>query len=416
MIHGKLINIGDELLIGQVVNGNAAEIGQMLTGIGVRIDQATTIGDDRRSIRYAIEEAWSSCDLVLLTGGLGPTRDDMTKLALADFFGTELVFSEKAYAYLKKHLASRRKKPSDNLYAQCYMPDKFELLRNQAGTAPGLYHRKKGKLLIALPGVPHEMRHLMETQVLSLIRRTFPGTTVVHHRTICTAGLAESAVSEKLHDLEQAMPPTVSLAFLPSPGRIRLRVMWTGGPVTDAQSQVDWWAEAIRQRLGHYVYAITDTPLATAVGKLLMEHDATLSISESCTGGYLGHAITAISGSSAYFTGGAITYSNDMKMQILGVKKETLDRYGAVSEETAREMATGALRVFGSDYALAITGIAGPDGGSRQKPVGTVWIGAGSQKDLRVKRFHFSKNRQHNIELSAFSALNMLRNVLNGRA
>jgi len=410
-----IISIGDELLIGQVVNTNAAVIGQYLTGIGVEMMSVVTIGDGLTEIREQVENALDLYDIVITTGGLGPTRDDMTTTAIASIFNVELSFSQDAFDHLKKIIRPFGKEPTEAHRAQCYLPNNAELFLNMKGTAPGMHFEKEGKHLFVLPGVPYEMRYLMENGVIPKLNELFPDLGEQIYKTFATVGVGESRLAERIIDIEDHLPSYLKIAYLPSVGRVRIRIM--GRIHTDEEMKVfENTCAVISQRLREFVFAEEDISLQEAIGLMLLKRKATLSVAESCTGGYTGHLMTSIAGSSAYFEGGAITYSNALKHSVLGVQDETLDKYGAVSQQTVEEMATGAVRVFHSDYAVAITGTAGPGGGSGEKPVGTVWIAVASRDEVLSRKWRFTKDRARNIELSAIMALNMVRKFLKQKA
>ncbi len=410
-----LISIGDELLIGQVINTNAAVIGQYLTGIGVEMASVVTIGDGLNEIQEHIEDALTKYDIVITTGGLGPTRDDMTNNALALLFNVELQFSQDAFDHLAKIIRQFGKEPTKAHRAQCHLPPNAEIFPNMKGTAPGMHFEKDGNHLFVLPGVPYEMRYLMEHGVLPKLNALYPRLGQQIYKTFATVGEGESRLAERITDVEDNLPSFLKLAYLPSVGRVRIRLM--GSIQTTEEMKIyESTCKVIAQRLGEFVFAEEDISLSEAIGRMLLKRNATLSVAESCTGGYTGHLMTSISGSSGYFEGGAITYSNALKHSILGVRNETLDKFGAVSQETAEEMANGAVRAFHTDYAVAITGIAGPGGGSEEKPVGTVWIAVASNDDVESHKWRFTKDRARNIELSAIMALNMVRKFLKRKA
>ncbi len=409
-----IISIGDELLIGQVVNTNAAAIGQYLTGIGVEMTSVVTIGDDLKDIQENIETALHQFDIVITTGGLGPTRDDMTTTAVAAIFNVDLQFSQGTFDHLAKIIRQFGKEPTEAHRAQCLLPPNAELFPNKKGTAPGMYFERKGKHLFILPGVPYEMRYLMEYGVLPKLKVLFPDLGQQIYKTIATVGEGESRLAERIADIEDQLPSYLKIAYLPSVGRVRIRIM--GQIHTGEEMKVfDSTCRAISQRFGELVFAEEDISLPEALGRMLMKRNATLSVAESCTGGYTGHLMTSIAGSSAYFVGGAITYSNALKHSILGVHKVTLEKHGAVSQQTVEEMAEGAVQAFHSDFAVAITGIAGPGGGSDEKPVGTVWIAVAGRGKTVSHLWRFTKDRARNIELSAIMALNMVRKFLKGK-
>ena len=411
----RIINIGDELLLGQVVNTNASEIAQMLNGIGVEVTQIEVVGDDLSDIVSTLIDDRFSADVVIISGGLGPTRDDVTKHALVEFFETTLEFNQVVYDRLVRIIESFGRKPTEGHKAQCFMPATARLLENQMGTAPGMHMEKNGTDYYIMPGVPYELLHIMEERVVPEIESRMNGTARREYRTMCIAGLGESDVAHRLTDIEDNLPGFMRLAYLPKPGIVRVRLFGAleGHGASERYNQV--W-NAMLQTLDSNVYATTDKPLAKAVGEILLQAGQSLSVAESCTGGYLGHMITAIPGSSAYFKGGGIVYSNELKMQMLGVPEQVLMDHGAVSRETVEHLVRGAVERFGTTYAIAISGVAGPDGGTPEKPVGTVWICAGNADVQESRMLSLSKDRLRNIELSAVGGLNILRKFLRGRA
>lgn len=412
-MRAEVICIGDELLIGQVINTNAAWISRELSGAGLAVQRIVCVADRQDAIVEALEDAMNRSEWVLVTGGLGPTKDDVTKHALLRVFGGQLKFSEETWDRLVKIYRMLGKEATDAHREQATQPERATILENKMGTAPGLYFPVKEGGVCVMPGVPYEMEYLMQEHVLPLIRRK--GTQQeISYRTIATVGEGETVLAERISDIEDRLPVGLGIAYLPSPGRVRIRVTGVGKASANVESTVAKTADQIAERLGHLVFATEDITLAAAIGRLLREKGQTISVAESCTGGYLGHLFSSESGSSDYFIGGAIAYSNNLKQQILGVQKKTLDEFGAVSEETVREMSSGGLRTFGSNYAIAVTGIAGPSGGSPDKPVGTVWIGLADARGIITRRYVFGKDRLRNIELTGVYALDMLRRRISG--
>lgn len=403
-----ILSIGDELLIGQIVNTNAAWLGRELTGLGLTVRKVTVVGDDKDSIVTALREGITHAGSVFVTGGLGPTKDDMTKDALIEVFGGTLVFHEETWDRLCKILERFGKTPVEAHRQQCMLPSRAQILPNRMGTAPGLLFEASGCRVVVMPGVPYEMEYIMQTHVLpTLIAQATTGRIV--YRTICTVGEGESVLAEKIADIEASLPQGLRIAYLPSPGRVRIRVTGTGADHSNIDTQVRSVTSQITERVAEFVYASEDISLAEAIGRRLREEGKTLTLAESCTGGYLAHLVTAIAGSSDYFPGGIITYSNAMKSSHLGVNTSTLAHHGAVSEATVREMVSGVKRMFGTDYAIAVSGVAGPGGGTEDKPVGTVWIAVTNGTDVFAQKFLFGKDRLRNIELSAVYALDLLR-------
>ncbi len=404
----EIISIGDELLIGQVVNTNAAWMGRELTGLGLEVRQVIAIPDQKDVIVDVLKRSIVHARWIFVTGGLGPTKDDMTKDALLSVFGGKLVFHEETWQHLQKVYAQFGKTLSDSHREQCYLPSSARILPNRMGTAPGLLFETSHYKVCVMPGVPFEMEHIMQTQVIPLIQSSVKAGTIIY-QTICTVGEGESVLAAKIKDIEDSLPAHIRLAYLPALGRVRIRVTGNSQDTEGISKQVDHITGEIVSRISDYVYAVEDIQLAEAIGKKLREMGKTLSVAESCSGGFLGHLITAIPNSSDYFVGGAITYSNQLKQSVLGVKAKTLEMHGAVSEDIVREMASGAIKVFSSDYAIAVSGIAGPTGGTPDRPVGTVWIAVADRENVIAKKFSFGKDRLRNIELSAVYALDMLR-------
>ena len=407
-----IVSIGDELLIGQVVNTNAAAIGQMMTGIGLDVSEIVSIPDTTEAIHRALRSAFTRADVIIMSGGLGPTNDDRTTDALASFFNVPLIFSEHTWTRLQKLFARFERVPTDSHRQQCHVPQNAELLDNNKGTAPGMYFNYQNKHLFVLPGVPYEMDYLMSAHVLPRLIEIHGAGSMTLISTLCTVGEGESRLAAAIADIEDNLPEHLTIAYLPNPGRVRIRLISTGFDARIAQQALDRTKVQIIERIREFVYAEEDISLSEAIGRLLLSRDMYLAVAESCTGGFLGHQITSVAGSSAYFQGGVISYSNDVKEDLLGVAHQTLHQHGAVSEQTAIEMAAGARRRFGAEVALSVTGVAGPGGGSEEKPVGTVWIGLATSEGTSAQKFQFGKDRARNIELSAVNALNMLRKYL----
>ena len=411
----EIITIGDEILIGQIVDTNSAWMAARLNGIGIRIKQISSVSDDRQHILTALKEAAGRADLILITGGLGPTKDDITKKTLCEYFGVGLVLNEGALANVERIFMRLRGALTELLEVnrqQAMVPENCEVIQNKNGTAPCMWFNEGGKIYVSMPGVPHEMMYLMEDDILPRLKSAFKLPAIVHY-TILTAGEGESSLANRIADIEDSLPPHIKLAYLPKLGQVRLRLSGYGGDETVLTNEVKTYAGRIVERVKNVVVAEEDIPIEKAILNRMEKKGLTLSVAESCTGGYLSHLFTQHPGSSKVFLGGGVTYSNALKESILGVKRETLNQFGAVSEETAREMVEGALRNFRSDYAIAITGIAGPDGGTPEKPVGTIWVAVANVNKLFAKKLTFGNKRQQNIERSAISALNMLNTLIN---
>jgi len=411
----EIITIGDEILIGQIVDTNSAWMARQLNDIGIRIKQISSVSDDRVHILNALKEAAGRAELILITGGLGPTKDDITKKTLCEYFGVGLVMNEGALANVERIFMRLRGTLTELLEVnrqQALVPENCEVIQNKNGTAPCMWFNEGGKIYVSLPGVPHEMMYLMEGDILPKLKATFKLPAIVHH-TILTVGEGESYLANRIADIEDSLPAHIKLAYLPKLGQVRLRLSGYGENEAVLKAEVKTYADKIVGRVKNAVVAEKDIPLEKAILNQMEKKGLTLSVAESCTGGYISQLFTLHPGSSKVFLGGGVTYSNGLKQQILGVKAETLAQFGAVSEETAREMVEGALRNFKSDYAIAVTGIAGPDGGSPEKPVGTVFIAVANINKTFAKKLTFGNKRQQNIERSAIAALNMLNTLLN---
>lgn len=406
----EILTIGDELLLGQVVDGNAAWLGQRLAMEGIRVARQATVGDDAPAIREAVREGLDRTGVVICTGGLGPTVDDLTRPAAAEVFGRELRIDEAVVDHIRTFFARLgRDMPERNLI-QAEVPEGATVFPNTRGTAPGLaLEDPEGRLAILLPGVPKEMRGLIEEHVIPYLRRRWPerGHPILH-RWVRTTGVPESVVADRVDDMIEALHP-VSIAFLPGFSGVDIRLTsWGALEPQEAVWLFDRAEAELRRRLGHAIYGTDDVDLAAAVGAELARRGLTLALAESCTGGLLGKRLTDVPGASAYFVGGIVSYSNDAKEQLLGVRRETLVMHGAVSKETALEMAEGARRVIEADHALAVTGIAGPGGGTPEKPVGTVWVAMAGPDLSDARRLLLHGDREEIRERSAQAALSLL--------
>jgi nicotinamide-nucleotide amidase len=410
----EIITIGDEILIGQIVDTNSAFIARQLNNAGIRIKQISSVSDDREHILKSLNEAAGRADIILLTGGLGPTKDDITKKTLADYFNVELIENKDALENVQRIFKRIRGEDAimlDVNKQQALVPENCEVILNKNGTAPGMWFNHNGKIYISMPGVPFEMMYMIEEEVIPKLKATLKLPFIIH-KTILTAGEGESYLANRIADIEDELPSDVKLAYLPKLGQVRLRLSAYGDNQALLQQKVDEFASRMIERVKNVVVAEEDIPFEKVILDALAKQGQTLSIAESCTGGYISHLFTQHPGASKVFLGGAISYSYELKESMLGVKAETLAKYGAVSEQTVTEMVEGALFAFKSDYALAVTGIAGPDGGTEDKPVGTVWIGVAKQGKTQIKKFTFGNKRAQNIERSAISALFMLNNLI----
>ena len=407
----EIITIGDEILIGQIVDTNSAWMATELNQIGVRVKQISSVSDDREHILKALAEAANRVDIVFITGGLGPTKDDITKKTLAEYFNVELVEDPDTLEHVKGIFARFNRPLLEVNRLQAYVPANCKVIFNQNGTAPGMWFYENKVTYISMPGVPFEMMYMMTEQVLPQIKEQFK-LPVIIHKTILTVGEGESFLAERIADIENDLPAHIKLAYLPKLGMVRLRLSAFGEHETDLQEQVDQFAKRIIERIGAVFVIDEDIALEKAILDKMEAQGFTLSVAESCTGGYLSHLFTQHPGSSTVFLGGGVTYAYELKESVLGVKHQTLLDFGAVSEQTVTEMVEGALKNFKSDFAIAITGIAGPDGGTETKPVGTVWIAVANKQKMLIKKYTFGNKRRQNIERSAVTALSMLNTLL----
>ncbi|NUO01485.1 MAG: competence/damage-inducible protein A [Saprospiraceae bacterium] len=407
-----IITIGDEILIGQVVDTNSAWMAGELNLIGARVNYIHSISDNVAAIHTTLDGAMDDADAVLLTGGLGPTKDDLTKKALADYFGAAMVFHQPTQDWILAlfERIGRPVKP-EAIHDQCMMPANAEILPNKMGTAPGMWFEHKGKVVVSMPGVPSEMKYLMQYEVLPKLKAHFGGKPI-RHRTILTVGEGETVIAGRIASIEDNLPQHVKLAYLPAVGQVRLRLTGIAEDATALERELDEQAAAITACLSDIVYGFGDTTLEAAIGKLLLARGLTISAAESCTGGHFSHSITAIPGASAYFKGAVVAYDNAVKMAVLGVREETLKNYGAVSEQTVLEMAQGARELLKTDLAVSISGIAGPDGGSPEKPVGTIWMAIADKNGVWAQKIVRGKDRLSNIQYATIQALNMVRKLL----
>jgi len=410
----EIITIGDEILIGQVVDTNSAWISQHLNEFGVRVVQITSVRDDRQTIMAAFDEAFGHADLVLVTGGLGPTKDDITKHTLAEYFHTKLIRDQATYDYLDRWITAKGMRFNELNQHQANVPEGCLVLPNHNGTAPGMWFEQRGKILVSMPGVPFEMKALMAEEVLPRLKSHFKLDHIIH-KTAITYGIPESELALRLEAWEDALPADLKLAYLPNPNNIRLRLSAYNGDENAIQKEIDRQFELLKEIIpGHFLGFETAT-LEEAVAALLTERGETLSVAESCTGGAIASRFTAMPGASNYFLGGVVSYSNAMKENILGVDAGDLRRYGAVSEQVAKQMAEGIRRTTGSTYALSTTGIAGPDGGTPEKPVGTVWMALATPDGVFVEHRLFGSLREQNIQRASSHVIDMLRHYLQGK-
>lgn len=416
-VNASIITIGDELLIGQTIDTNSAFIAQELNKIGVWVKRRVAVGDVYEDIRKALDEESKQADIVIITGGLGPTADDITKPLLCDYFGGKLIVNEEVLAHVKYLFEKvfRRTGPMlERNLKQAEVPDVCTVLPNARGTAPGMWFTHPAgaaTVFISLPGVPHEMKGLMINEVIPRLLSTFKMPAIVH-RTAFTFGLGESMLAELLKDFEPVLPPHIRLAYLPNYGMVKLRLTSQGANKESVEKELMPWFEKLQAIVKEYLVTNEDEGLELVIGKILKQRGKTMATAESCTGGFIAHLITSVPGSSVYYKGTVVCYDNEVKENVLGVQEATLENKGAVSEETAKEMLKGAIKTLHTDYALATSGIMGPGGGSEEKPVGTVWIAAGNKDKIETLQLHLRFDRERNISMTASNALNLLRKFI----
>ncbi len=407
----EIITIGDEILIGQIVDTNSAWIAEQFNLNGIEIYQITSVHDDHAHILEAIKKAEEKVDLVIMTGGLGPTKDDITKNALCDYFNTKLIFHEPTFEHIKTRFTKLNIDVNKLNRDQALVPESCTVLFNKAGTAPGLWFEKNETYFVSVPGVPFEMKYLVENEILPRLRASGK-TKAIYHKTVLTQGIPESMLAMKLEQWEDALPANVKLAYLPSPMAVRLRLSAIGNNENVLRELVEAEIAKLQKIIPEQIYGFNNETMAEVIGRILKLNGKTLAVAESCTGGYISHLITSLPGCSAFYNGSVTAYSNLIKENILAVNPETIIEFGAVSEQVAKEMAVGVRKVFNADFALATTGIAGPDGGTEEKPVGTVWIAVASENDVIAQKFIFGDNRERNILRSSQTALQLLRKVI----
>ena len=413
-IQVSIITIGDELLIGQTIDTNSAWMAQRLNDLGIEVKRRVAVGDIAGDIEAALDDEISQADVVLVTGGLGPTADDITKPLLCRYFGGKLVVDEVVLAHVKNIFEVRKRPLLERNLKQAEVPDTCKVLFNKQGTAPGMLFQKNAKVIISLPGVPFEMMGIMEDEVIPYLQQNYVSDTLLH-RSIVTAGEGESFIAEKIIDIEESLPAHIRLAYLPSAGIVRLRLTGRGADKLRLLKELELFQEQIANRLEHIVVSLHDLPLEHILGRSFIEKQATLGLAESCTGGYIAHHITQVMGSAGYFQGSIVCYQNQVKENVLGVKKTTLEEHGAVSEQTALEMARGAKKVLNADYGLGITGLLSAGGEDDKMPVGTVWIAIADDKRTAAKEFRFHYDRSRNKDMATQMGLIMMWKFLHDK-
>lgn len=411
-VNASIVTIGDELLIGQVNDTNSAWIAQELNKTGVAVKRRVSVGDSRDDIVNILDEESKYSDIILMTGGLGPTSDDITKNVLCDYFGGKMIVNEDALKNVKYLFERVFKRPVSAVnLMQAEVPDVCEVIQNKRGSAPGMIFQKENIIYISMPGVPYEMKGMMEDSVLPLLKEKFLLPIIVH-RTMLTAGIGESALAEIIAGFENALPSEIKLAYLPAYGMVRLRLSTTGLDKKLVEKNIDKYFDELKILAKDYLVTDVDDAMPVVIGKLLMAKNKTVSTAESCTGGYIAHLITLVPGSSKYYEGSIVSYSYNVKETLLGVHEDTLNTNGAVSEQTVTEMLSGLLKKFKTDYGIAVSGIMGPDGGTEEKPVGTVWMAVGNKKNHQTQKINLRFNRERNIEVTGMIALNFLRRFI----
>jgi len=408
-IQATIITIGDELLIGQVIDTNSAYIAQKLNSIGVGVHQRIAVGDDAQSITKALDTAIENSQIVLLTGGLGPTADDITKPLLNRYFGGKMIVDQPTLEHITYIFEEVHKKPMiERNRKQAEVPDVCEVLFNQTGTAPGMLFRKNGCLIFSLPGVPHEMQWLTNEKVIPILLENFK-LGVIAHRTLLTAGVGESFLAESILSFETNLPESIKLAYLPSYGMVRLRLTGKSDDAASLNSQLDVLFNELKENVKEYLVTDKDETLEVVVGRLLKEQNFTVSTAESCTGGFIGHLLSKHAGSSSFFTGSIVSYDNRIKTEFLDVPTSILQTVGAVSKEAVEQMAVAIRSKMKTDFGISVSGIMGPSGQTDEKPLGMVWIGVANKEKVVSKVFYLRFDRQKNIDVTANQAINLLR-------
>jgi competence/damage-inducible protein CinA C-terminal domain len=407
----EIITIGDEILIGQIVDTNSAWMGTELNKEGFQIFHITTVPDDEKEIMKAVELAFLRTDIVLVTGGLGPTKDDITKQTLCKYFNTKLVFNQGVIDNINELFKNRPNVLNELTYGQAYVPETATIIQNKRGTAPVTWFDLDDKVLVSMPGVPSEMKWIMSNEILPRLKDHFKTPSLLH-KTVLVYGIPESSLAIKLTDWENELPSCIKLAYLPSPGLVKLRMTGSLTDKKELESIVTRELVKLRSILGSAILAEEDLPVEVIIGNLLKEKHLILATAESCTGGNIAHMLTTVAGSSSYFKGGVVAYCNTVKEKMLGVSHDILEKVGAVSQEVVEQMAKGVLNSLETDIAVAVSGVAGPDGGTEEKPVGTVWICVCTKNDVLSRRFQFGALRKINIDRATLSAFAMMKEII----
>jgi len=410
-INVEIITIGDEILIGQIVDTNSAWMGQQLNMHGFKIVQITSVQDNREHILQSLAEAEKRADIILITGGLGPTKDDITKTTLCEYFDCNLKLDNQILDDVKTIFANMGREMTDVQNAQAMIPSIAKAIRNHNGTAPGIWIETENKVFVSMPGVPYEMKGIMTSDVMPMLQAKF-STPAIVHKTILTQGIGESIIAEKIADWENNLPTHIKLAYLPSVGSVRLRISAFGKQDEILSREIEALTKTLMPLIENYVYGFDEDTLEQNIGNLLLNKNSKLAIAESCTGGYLSHLVSKVPGASNYFVGSIISYANNIKEEFLDVNNNDLNTVGAVSKEVVEQMATNVRIKFNCDYGIATSGIAGPTGGSDEKPVGFVWIAVCNKNKTYSQSYLMGSHRQRTIERTALTALMMLRKLL----
>lgn len=412
IVQASIITIGDELMIGQVTDTNSTWIAQQLNREGIWVRKRVAVGDEKNEILKALKEETIASKIILITGGLGPTADDITKPLLCEYFGMKLVTNEQVLKHVQHLFENIFKRPFTEINRkQAEVPDGCTVIHNTRGTAPGMWFEKNGVIYMSMPGVPHEMKGMMTDSVLPMLREKISSGTILH-KTLLTAGIGESALAEHIKEWEASLPGYIKLAYLPNYGMVRLRITGTGSDAEALNDEMDSYFQKLASLVNKWLVTTEDKTMVQVISDMLKERKKKLVTAESCTGGYISHLITGEPGSSRIFNGAVVSYANSVKSDFLHVDEKILKAHGAVSEETVTAMVEGAVKELKADYCIATSGIMGPDGGTAEKPVGTVWVGVGNNDKVVAQLFHFRFDRSRNIEMTAVQALNMLRKFL----
>ena len=407
----QIITIGDEILYGHILDTNSKWLSQKIIDLGITISRKTSIGDNILDINYNIKKSISNYNLTIVTGGLGPTNDDITKNCLNKIFNGKLVYDKKTLTHIKKVFKERNFDLTKKNIDQSLVPNNCIVLHNRFGTAPGMAFEKNKNILLSLPGVPFEMKSLFEDECVNLIKKKFV-LPHIFHRIIKTVGIGESWLSDKINSWEKNLEKDLSLAYLPSIGRVKLRLTGKGNNLKRLKNKITKEEKALKKIIEKYIYGYDKDELESVIGKALIDLNKTVSVAESCTGGNISNLITSVPGSSNYFIGGIIAYSNEIKINSLGINKDILNKYGAVSKEVAEEMAKNVRNKFNSSIGISSTGIAGPSGGTKEKPVGTIWIAFSDNEKTISKKLILTQRRDVNTVLTTINSLNLLRKNL----